>query len=786
MLRLALALIACTGSCLALPQTTSTGPAEQDPPPNIVYILADDLGYGDISCLNDKAAWKTVNVDRLAAEGMAFTDAHSGSAVCTPTRYGIITGRYAWRSRLKRGVLGGGSPHLIDPARMTVASLLHKQGYYTACLGKWHLGWDWAKKPGKNKGTDFSTPVTFGPGANGFDYYFCHSGSLDMAPYVWVENDRVTAAPDRVTENKDYQGFWRKGPTGADFRHEEVLEELTRRSVALVHARAKTKKPFFLYLPLPAPHTPILPTGKFVGKSGTNPYGDFVLQVDDTVGRVMAAVKEAGVARNTVFIFTSDNGCSPRAKFDELAKHGHHPSHVFRGHKADIYEGGHHVPFVVRWPAKILPGSRSDQLTCLTDLMRTCSDIVGVEIPDTAAEDSVSMLPAMLGISGATRLREAVVHHSVNGSFALRQGKWKLVFCPGSGGWSAPRPKAAKEQGLPSMQLFDLEADVGERNNLAAEHPEIVDRLTKVLAGYVKRGRSTPGEARSNEGKTRFLPAPAKKKAEEKAKKSESSKTKARSENSAFRRSTTVYKTIGSTELKLHLFQPTAPSGNRPAVIFFFGGGWRSGSPSQFFPHCEHLAARGLVAISAEYRVASRHKATPFDCVADARSAIRYLRSRAQELGIDSSRIIAGGGSAGGHLAAATATVPIPAAESLERKFSSRPDALVLFNPVFDNGPGGWGHKRVKDRFREISPIHNLDGKRPPTLVLLGTKDKLIPVSTAERYRDLMKRRGNRCELVLYEGQPHGFFNHRDGKNPLYGETVAAMDRFIDSLWPSR
>ncbi|MEO2049106.1 MAG: sulfatase-like hydrolase/transferase, partial [Pirellulales bacterium] len=268
--------------CLILLAGFGGGPqACAEKPPNIVYILADDLGYGDVSCLNEQCVWSTPNIDRLAGEGIRFTDAHSGSAVCTPTRYGILTGRYAWRSRLKRGVLHGDSPHLIDPERMTVASFLKKHGYHTGVIGKWHLGWDFANQSADPQQIDFSKPVENGPPVYGFDYSYCHNGSLDMAPYVYVENGQITAAPDRTTENKDYQAYWHKGLTGADFDHTDVLPNFTRHAVEYLRTHGRNSKPFFLYLPLPAPHTPILPLPEFQGKSHTNAYGDFVLQVDD-------------------------------------------------------------------------------------------------------------------------------------------------------------------------------------------------------------------------------------------------------------------------------------------------------------------------------------------------------------------------------------------------------------------------------------------------------------------------------------------------------------------------
>ena len=466
--------------------------------PNLIYILADDLGYGDVSCLNKNSRLNTVNIDNIAQNGVTFTDAHSGSAVCTPTRYGILTGRYCWRSKKKHGVLSGYSPHLIEKDRMTVASMLKQAGYKTACIGKWHLGWDWQKNGPKTTDVDFTKPISHGPTTNGFDYFFGFNGSLDMAPYVYVENDKVTALPNRITQNDDYQGFWREGPTGSDFEHEQVLPKLTEKSIDFIN-KQKKNEPFFLYLPLPAPHTPILPTKKFNGKSKTNAYGDFVLQVDDVVGQVLHALQEKGLEDNTIVIMTSDNGCSPRADFEELEQFDHDPSYLFRGHKADIYEGGHRIPFIVQWPDRIHPGKMNNDVICLTDIMATMAEITGYVLPDNAGEDSVSILPDLLG-TAKNPVREAVVHHSVNGSFSIRKGRWKLDLCPGSGGWSDPTPKNAKKNNLPSVQLYDLSNDMGERKNLSAKHPEIVKELTALLQSYADRGRSTPGIPQKNNG----------------------------------------------------------------------------------------------------------------------------------------------------------------------------------------------------------------------------------------------------------------------------------------------
>lgn len=484
--------------------------------PNIVVILCDDLGYGDVKCLNPEGKIATPNMDRLAAAGMIFTDAHSSSAVCTPTRYGLLTGRYNWRSRLQTHVQGGCSPRLIEPDRMTVASMLKQHGYHTAGIGKWHLGMDWALKPGAPKfgdnieegqagwNVDFTKPIANSPNSVGFDYYFGISASLDMVPYTFIENDHVVALP---TVDKVYplmlgrpQGKTREGPAAEEFDAMQVLPTLTEKAVGYIDSRsadAKAGKPFFLYLPLNAPHTPILPTPEWQGKSGLNPYADFVMQTDATIGAVLDALDKHELTDNTLVILTSDNGCSPQAKYDELLPKGHNPSYVFRGTKADIFDGGHRVPFIARWPGKIKPASTSDQLICLTDIMATCAEIIGFKSPDNAGEDSVSILPALEG-KATGPLREAVVHHSINGSFAIRQGKWKLELCADSGGWSAPRPTQKTAASLPPVQLYDLSQDIGEKQNVEKQHPEVVERLTKLLEKYVKDGRSTPGAKQKN------------------------------------------------------------------------------------------------------------------------------------------------------------------------------------------------------------------------------------------------------------------------------------------------
>ncbi len=474
--------------------------------PNIVFILADDMGYGDVSACNEKSKIKTPFIDQLAEEGVMFTDAHTSSSVCTPTRYGILTGRYNWRSSLKSGVLSGYSKSLIKQERTTIAEFLKGNGYKTAYIGKWHLGWDWSiiednDKPRDNLNArpkvDFSKPVKNGPATHGFDYSYGFCGSLDMPPYVWVENDIPTMVPTKTTVDTGDQTWWREGLTSDDFDHEQVLPEITRETVGFIEENAGNDQPFFVYMPLPAPHTPILPTEPFQGKSGLeNPYGDFVIMVDWVVGQVMKALEDKGIAENTLVIFSTDNGCSPQAGFEQLASKGHYPSYIFRGYKADIYEGGHRVPFVVRWPAKVSPG-KSNQLVCTTDLFATFAEIIGEEIPDNMAEDSFSFLPALEGKSGS---RESIVHHSINGSFAYRKDDWKVIFCPGSGGWSAPRPNSEGIENLPPVQLYNLKTDSAEENNLQTENENLVEQYRSELAKIITDGRSTPGEPQKNDG----------------------------------------------------------------------------------------------------------------------------------------------------------------------------------------------------------------------------------------------------------------------------------------------
>ena len=482
--------------------------------PNFVYILCDDLGYGDVHTLNpDRCKIATPNMDRLREQGMSFTDCHASSSICSPSRYSILTGRYDWRTRLQSGVLGGESGPLIEPGRLTVAELLKQHGYMTAAMGKWHLGLSFDHR-------DFTRPITNGPLQHGFDYFFGIAASLDMAPYDIIENDHWTEVPSARKKFPSFiyginngTGPEDLGPAAPDFEAVDFLPKLTARAVDYIGARGADKKPFFLYLALPSPHTPLVPAREWQGKSSIGPYGDYVMETDGSVGRVLKAIDDAGLRDNTLVIFTSDNGPAPYIGIDKLEAAGHYPAAQFRGYKSDIWDGGHREPFLVRWPGKIKANSQSGQIVCLVDFMATCADILQVKLPDNAGEDSASLLPAFLGVDkGPVHEDNAIVNHSGgNGRFAIRQGDWKLELCPGSGGWGRPGDDAALKEGLPPIQLYDMHDDVGEKINLYqgrdtggkmtidGKDAGIITNMLGLLEKYVADGRSTPGLAQTND-----------------------------------------------------------------------------------------------------------------------------------------------------------------------------------------------------------------------------------------------------------------------------------------------
>jgi len=409
---------------------------------NIVVILADDFGVGDIQAHYPNNKILTPNLDRLAQEGVSFTDAHSGSAVCSPTRYGLLTGRYAWRTSLQEWVLACYEPPLIDKDRITLPGYLKNLGYQTACIGKWHLGMEWSgeqlsrrvetKNALKSEEWDFTKPMRGGPTERGFDYYF-GTHVPNFPPFTFIENNRVVDLPtakyiydpsEGVVMPKNFIG----SPMAPGWRFDEILPKITSRAVEYIHEQSKSETPFFLYFSMTSPHEPIVPSGNFDGKSGIAPIADFVMETDWSAGEIIRAIEDAGISDNTIVIFTADNGHSHYTGWESLVDAGHFPSGPYRGHKGDIWEGGHRVPFIVKWPGRIAPGSSIDQLICLTDIFATCAEIVGKEeLPEDVGEDSFSFLGAFNNESDSEN-RVNLVSHSVDGEFAYRNGPWKIVF----------------------------------------------------------------------------------------------------------------------------------------------------------------------------------------------------------------------------------------------------------------------------------------------------------------------------------------------------------------------
>jgi arylsulfatase A-like enzyme len=488
--------------------------------PNIVIIYADDLGYGDAQCYNpDRGKIATPHIDSLATEGMRFTDGHSSSGVCSPSRYTLLTGRYHWRTTLQSGIVNLWGAPLIAPGRMTIGTLAGQHGYSTACIGKWHLGWDWPipkdraavfkeKPPGKATATDahrsvwqevFTQPIGGGPTTRGFDYYF-GTDVPNWPPFCFIKNDRTIGIPSefltaRLLGNNQASN---QGPALADWTLEPILPAIGQQAVGFISESAASGKPFLLYLPLTSPHTPLSVNEAWKGKSGLNLYADFVMETDAIVGHVLDALRQSGVADNTLVIFTSDNGCAPYVGAAELEKLGHFPSGPLRGYKADAWEGGHRVPLIVRWPGVVKPASVCDQLVHQADLLRTFADLLGTTLPENAGEDSVSFLPLLKG--DEKPVRENAISTGASGTPGLRVGDWKYIPAPGSGGWGK-----GGDQSQP-VQLYNLASDISESKNLAAEMPEKLEKMQTELERIISAGRSTPGPKQPNDIRVKRYP----------------------------------------------------------------------------------------------------------------------------------------------------------------------------------------------------------------------------------------------------------------------------------------
>lgn len=502
-------------------------PAMAETKPNIIVILADDLGYGDVQCNNpQRGKILTPNIDKLASQGMRFTDGHSSSGVCSPSRYTLLTGRYHWRTRLQSGIVGQYEEPLIASDRLTIAGLAKQQGYRTAAIGKWHLGWDWPMSPeqgklirvGKKAAKDdeaaagnskqtpsaehlaawrevFAKPIAGGPTTRGFDTYF-GTDVPNWPPYCFIENDRTVGIPSEFLGTTDFKNHRASlpGPALADWKLEGILPALADRAAAFVKDAATHPAPFLLYLPLTSPHTPLAPTEDWKGKSGLSTYADFVMQTDSVVGQVLDALEKSGAAEKTLVVFTSDNGCAPYIGAADLEKQGHFPSGPLRGYKSDAWEGGHRVPFIVRWPGVVKAGSVCPQLVLQADLIATFADVLQTKLPETAGEDSFSFVPLLKGEDKP--VRESSVNCASSGLPSVRQGPWKLIAAPGSGGWSKGKEETP-------MQLYNLGTDLGETKNLFTEQPERVEKMRALLEKIITDGRSTPGPRQKNDQKVR-------------------------------------------------------------------------------------------------------------------------------------------------------------------------------------------------------------------------------------------------------------------------------------------
>lgn len=490
---LTLTLLVC-----GLPTISLAADRESARPLGIVVILADDLGWGDLQFQNPDSRIPTPHLDRLAASGLVFSDAHSPSAVCTPTRYGLLTGRYSWRGSLQQGVLGGYSPPLLEAGRETLGSLMQRGGYRTAAVGKWHLGMqlpmlaeqrrdDSLQRWDGDPGVDFAGSITDGPLQHGFDECFGVTASLDMPPYVFVRNAGFALQPTLQQQAVKFPHFVRAGPRSADFVMDQVLDRLVQEANAFLRRSAEQEQSFFLYLPLTAPHKPAQPHPRFRGLTQLGEYGDFVAQVDAAVGSVLTTLQQNGQEQRTLVFFSSDNGSYMYGYTDGRPDHtedssvqgyraeNHRANAGFRGTKADIHEAGHHVPLIVRWPERITAGGRCEEPVCLTDVIATCAEVTAQTLPADSAEDSCSLVPTF---SGSEFRRSApVIHHSAAGMFAIRDGRWKLIAGNGSGGRAQPKGTPFEKP----FQLYDLQSDPGETRNLIEDQSEVAERLVALL-----------------------------------------------------------------------------------------------------------------------------------------------------------------------------------------------------------------------------------------------------------------------------------------------------------------
>lgn len=513
-------LITCESNCLMirLPFLLSTTVAlfagvsslTAADPPNVLILYADDLGFGDLGCYHADSRIPTPHLNQLASEGIRFTDGHSSSGICTPSRYALLTGRHHWRDFHNIvGALGGS---VFDPERLTLPEMMREQGYQTAAIGKWHLGWDWdairkpdARKIGKGKAAawgpdafDWNMAIPNGPLAHGFDSYFGDT-VINFPPYAWIENDRLTKAPDALMDSSKWppikEGRWecRPGPMVSGWNPYDNIPTTTQKGVDFIKRQTSSDAPFFLYFAFPSPHAPIIPNDEFDGASKAGPYGDFVVETDAAVGKILAALESSGQAENTIVIFTADNG-PERYAYARDKEYGHWSAHPLRGLKRDIYEGGHHVPFIIRWPGVATSGRVSSALVSQIDIMATLAAVTGFHLPDDAAEDSHNLVPLLKGDADAVRTTH--IHNTRANHYAIRHHDWLLIDAR-TGYISSRNAEWEAKRNIPAdndhpVELYNLKDDIGQTKDVSLQHPDVVEDLQQLLRSIREKGFSSP------------------------------------------------------------------------------------------------------------------------------------------------------------------------------------------------------------------------------------------------------------------------------------------------------
>lgn len=767
--------------------------------PNVLLILVDDLGYGDLGCYNDQSKVKTPSIDRLANQGMRFTDAHSPCTVCTPTRYGLMTGQMPFRIPNGGTVFTGvGGPSLIAANRLTVPKMLQESGYSTSCVGKWHLGltfFDREGKPIRGNGidavrqVDFSRRIEGGPIDHGFQSFFGTAccPTTDWL-YAFIQDDKVAEAPISLLDKSSlprhpYANDCRPGLIAPDFPMEDVDLVFLKQSINFLeeHVRTSADKPFFLFHSMQAVHLPSFAAKSFQGKSQAGPHGDFIVEMDSIVGELMATLERLGVADNTLVLFTSDNGPEVTSVVHMRSDYAHDGARPWRGVKRDNWEGGHRIPFIIRWPGEIPSNTVSSQLISQTDLMATLAAIINVQLPDNAAEDSFNMLPAWRD-ENHPPIRPYLLTQAFGGmrTLSIRRGKWKYIDHQGSGGNRYENDPGLKPFLVPEAepdapgQLYDLDTDPGEKHNLYAKQPVVVTELHDLLDKSKSNGRSRSRSSQEPRGLSAKLDI--------------------------------VYKTTEQGPLRLDLHYPTQPGTEEiyPLVLFTHGGGWTTGDKSigdrgVRYRGVNALRAQGFCVASVDYRLCTKDGAVRIrDCVIDAKDALRFLAKNAKSFSLDIHRIFTFGDSAGGHLAQMLLLSP---PDSFQGDPSLVDAQYQLLGGVSWYGPCDFentelfnpdGRADFRDRFapriigtpvdtttrlaafREVSPVNYLRAGSPPLLLIQGDKDTTIPVHHARFMKERADLVNAPITVLIVENSGHNW-REEGGRLSLSVDEIASQ-----------